>query len=294
MRIQLGDFAFTLPKSWRDTSSYTYKSNARQVALTVSFSRTRQAITLEELVAKRRQELSDSMGGEVEFQLEEPGKLATWPAVHQSFTFRGQSNTYLECWATAHCGENNYLTLSYVGPQEDKTLQTTFGQITASCQPSSLPHPKQVAEHHVWRQAQTLLLQVPKELQAPRHYGYVSPDGGVTLTGRLYEPGASWPAASVERDAANDLRFGGARGASCREQHDTLAIEQIGYVFVGGDPIEPTRCRAHRAQVDGFGARLSLYLKGDESQTSRIDAFWQQLMSDLIEHTSTPTFPIRE
>ncbi len=68
-------------------------------------------------------------------------------------------------------------------------------------------------------------------------------------------------------------------------------MEQIDYVFQGGDPIEPSQYRAHRAQIAGFGGRVFLYLKGHASQTSQIDTFWLQLMSDLIEHSTGPDSP---
>ena len=67
MLVKLGDFAFTLPENWRDTSSYTHKSKQQQVALTVSFGKTRDAISLEKFVTQRRQELSDTMGDKIEF-----------------------------------------------------------------------------------------------------------------------------------------------------------------------------------------------------------------------------------
>jgi hypothetical protein len=291
MLVNLGDFAFTLPENWRDTSSYTYKSKQQNIALTVSFGTTRDSITLEKFVAQRRQELIDTMGDEVEFLSQEPGKIAMLPAIYQSFNFGDKSNQYQEYWATAYYAENKYISLSYVGPQEDTSLQATFEHIMVSCQPSSRPQPEQIAEKYVWRQAHILRLQIPEDFQAPRHYTYVSQDGSLKLKASLYNPGDSWPDTSVEDDAAKDLRFGGTPGTSSEEYQKDLGIQQIDYVFQGGDPIEPTLYRAHRAQIAGFGGRLFLYLKGNESQTSQIDAFWLQLMSDLIENTSTPAAP---
>ena len=75
---------------------------------------------------------------------------------------------------------------------------------------------------------------------------------------------------------------------------NALWKKQIDYVFQGGDPIEPTQYRAHRAhqaQTAGFGGRLFLYLKGHASQTSQIDAVWLQLMSHLIEHSTGHASP---
>lgn len=287
MRVSLGDFSFTLPDSWRDASSYTYKSKTRPVALTVSVGRTRKFVSFAELADQRRHEVSETMGDDIEFLEEGVGNVATWPAVLQSFTFGGRDNRYWEFRATAYCGANNSLSLSYVGPQKDKTLQAIFSRITASCQPSSRPRSQHVAERYVWRQAHTVCLQMPEELEAPRHYSYVSPYG-IILKARFCAPGASRPNTSIEDDTAHDLRFEGDRGTSSRERHNNFAIEQVDYVFQSGDPIEPTRCRAHRAQIDGFGARLSLYLRGDESQASRIDALWRHLMSDLVKNTSAP------
>jgi hypothetical protein len=291
MLVNLGDFAFTLPDNWRDTSSYTYKSKQQNIALTVSFGKTRDSISLEKFVAQRRQELIDTMGDDVEFLSTTQGKVAMLPAIYQSFSFGDQSNKYQEYWATAYYAANKYLTLSYVGPLEDKTLQATFEHIMVTCQPSSRPQPEKIAVQYVWRQAYILRLQIPEELQPPRHYTYVSHDGSLKLKASLYSPGDNWPDTSVEDDAAKDLRFGGTPGISREEYQNNLGINQIDYVFQGGDPIEPTQYRAHRAQIAGFGGHLFLYLKGNASQTSQIDAFWLQLMGDLITNSSTPVTP---
>jgi hypothetical protein len=288
MLVNLGGFAFTLPENWRDTSSYTYKSKQQNIALTVSFGSIRDPITLEKFVAQRRQALIDTMGDEVEFLSQEQGEIAMLPAIYQRFNFGDKSNQYQEYWATAFYAENKYISLSYVGPQEDKTLQATFEHIMVSCQPSSRPQPEHIAAQYVWRQAHILRLQIPEDLQAPRHYTYVSQDGSLKLKASLYNPGDSWPDTSVEDDAAKDLRFGGPPGTFSEEYQKNLGIQQIDYVFQGGDPIEPTLYRAHRAQIAGFGGRLLLYLKGNESQTRQIDAFWLELMSSLIENSTTP------
>jgi hypothetical protein len=291
MLVNLGDFAFMLPENWRDTSSYTYKSKQKNIALTVSFGKTRDSISLDKFVAQRRQELIDTMGDEVEFLSQEQGKIAMLPAIYQSFSFGDQSNKYQEYWATAYYAEDKYISLSYVGPQEDKTLQATFEHIMITCQPSSRPQPEQIAEQYVWRQAHILRLQIPEDHQPPIHYTYVSKDGSLKLKASIYNPGDNWPDNSVEDDAAKDLRFGGTQGTSSEEYQKNLGINQIDYVFQGGDPIEPAQYRAHRAQIAGFGGRLFLYLKGHASQTSQIDAVWLQLMSDLIEHSTGPASP---
>lgn len=106
MLVNLGDFAFILPGNWRDTSRYTYKSKQQNIALTVSFGKTRDAIPLEKFVAQRRQELIDTMGDEVEFLSQEQCKIAILPAIYQSFSFGDQSNKYQEYWATAYYAEN--------------------------------------------------------------------------------------------------------------------------------------------------------------------------------------------
>jgi hypothetical protein len=282
MRIKLGSFIFSLPDNWRDTSSYTYKSEQQKQVLTVSFGKTREATTLDAFVAKRRQELSSTMGDKVKFLLQKQVKFATLPAIFQSFSFGDQSNRYLEQWVTAYYADNKYLTLSYVGPQDDKTLQATFEQILASGQTSTTPQPEQITDHYIWRQAQMLRLQIPDYLKPPRHYTYVSADGSFKLKASWYGTGDSWPDTSIEDDAAKSLRFGGEIGASNIEYLHNLAIEQVASVFQGGDPIEPVLYRAHRTQITGFGGRLILYIKANASKTREIDAFWLQFMSDLI------------
>ena len=291
MRVKLGDFVFTLPSNWRDTSSYTYKSKEQNIALTVSFGKTREVITLEKLVAQRRQELSDTMGDDVEFVPQKRTEIANLPAIIQSFSFGDQANKYLEYWATAYYAENKYLSLSYVGPMDDKTLQATFEHITASGQPSSRPQPEQITDRYLWRQADILRLQIPDYLQPPRHYTYVSPGGSLKLKASLYKPGDSWPDNGLEDDAAKDLRFGGSPGIPSMKSINNVAIEQIAYDFQGGDPIEPTLFRAHRAQVTAYGERLVLHIKGYASQVRQIDAFWLQFMADLIENSAPNASP---
>jgi hypothetical protein len=291
MRVKLGSFIFSLPDNWRDTSSYTYKSEQQKQVLTVSFGKTREATSLDAFVAKRRQELSNTMGDEVKFLLQKQVEVATLPAIFQSFSFGDQSNRYLEQWATAYYADNKYLTLSYVGPQDDKTLQATFEQILASGQTSTKPQPEQITDHYIWRQAQMLRLQIPDYLKPPRHYTYVSADGSFKLKASWYGTGESWPDTSIEDDAAEDLRFGGDMGASSIEYLHNLAIEQVASVFQGGDPIEPVLYRAHRTQITGFGGRLILYIKANASKTRELDAFWLQFMSDLIADNTMITKP---
>ena len=291
MRVKLGSFIFSLPDNWRDTSSYTYKSEQHKHVLTVSFGKTREATTLDAFVAKRRQELSNTMGDEVKFLLQKQVEVATLPAIFQSFSFGDQSNRYLEQWATAYYADNKYLTLSYVGPQDDKTLQATFEQILASGQASTKPQPEQITDHYIWRQAQMLRLQIPDDLKPPRHYTYVSADGSFKLKASWYGTGESWPDTSIEDDAAKDLRFGGDMGATSRVYLHNLAIEQVATIFQGGDPIEPVLYRTHRTQITDFGGRLILYIKTKASKTRELDAFWLQFMSDLIADNTMITKP---
>jgi hypothetical protein len=291
MLVKLGGFVFTLPSNWRDTSSYTYKSKERNVALTVSFGKTRDVITLEKFVAQRRQELSDSMGDDVEFLPHKRSEIANLPAIIQSFSFGDEANKYLEYWATAYYAENKYLTLSYVGPMDDKTLRSTFERITASGQSSSRPQPKQTTDHYLWRQADILRLQIPDYLQPPRYYTYVSPDGSLKLKVSLYNSGDSWFDNSLEGDAAKDLRFGGTPGIPSMKNINNVAIQQIAYDFQGGDPIEPTLFRAHRAQITAYGERLVLHIKGYASQVRQIDTFWLQFIADLIENSELNASP---
>ena len=286
MRVKLGDFSFTLPDSWRDTSSYTYKSKQKNIALTVSFGKSRGDTSLDALVAERRAELTDAMGDEIEFLSQQKGKIATLPAKYISFSFGDGDDKYLEHWAMAYYGENDYVILSYVGPIEDESLQTTFEHIMTSSQPSARPSTDQANEDYVWRQASVLRLQVPEKLHPPRHYTYASSDGTVKLKASLYNPGDSWPETTVEDEAAKDLRFGGTKGDSSEDYRNNLSIEQINYVFQGGDPLEPIRHSAHRAHVASFGGRLFLSIKGFESQAEKIDVFWQQLINNLVESST--------
>jgi hypothetical protein len=189
--VNLGDFAFMLPENCRDTSSYTYKSKQQNIALTVSFGKTRDSISLDKFVAQRRQELTGTMGDEVECLSQEQGEITMLPAIYQSFSFGELSNKYHEYWATAYYAEDQYISLSYVGPQQHKTLQAIFEHIMLTCQPSSRPQPEQISEQYVWRQAHILLLQIPESLQPPIHYTYVSQDGNLKLKASLYNPGES-------------------------------------------------------------------------------------------------------
>jgi hypothetical protein len=291
MFVKLGGFAFTLPNNWRDTSRYIYKSKQQTIALTATFSETRKIITLEKLLSLRRQELSDTMGDELEFLSLEQGKVATLPAIQQRFSFGDQGKKYLEYQISAFYGENKYLTLSYVGPYENTSLQATFDHIIASAQLSSETQSEPIADHYVYRQANVLLLNIPKALQPPRYYTYVSQDGSLKLKASLYNPSDSWPDNSVEMHAAKDMRFAGTMGLSSKEHQNNVAVQKIDYIFQGGDPIDPSLYRAHRAQIDRSGERLILYLKGDVSHSQQIDDFWQPLMSDLIKNSSplTPT-----
>jgi hypothetical protein len=289
MRVKLGPFNFSLPDNWRDTSSYTYKSEQKKHALTLSFGKTREAKSLDALVAKRRRDLSHAMGDEVNFLLLKQVEVATLPAIFQSFSFGDQSNRYLEQWVIAYYANNKYLMLSYVGPLDDKTLQATFEQILATALASTKPQPKQITDHYIWRHVQMLRFQIPDYLKSPTHYTYVSADGSFKLKARLYGRGESWSDTSLKDDAAKDLRFGGDVGASSIEYQHDLTIEQIATVFQGGDPIEPMFYRAHRTQITGFGGRLVLYIKAKASKTREVDAFWMQFMIDLIADNAMVT-----
>lgn len=286
MQVKLGKFSFTLPGDWRDTSSYTYKAKDKKVALTISFGKTREAISLEDLVAQRRQHLSETMGDEIEFISQEPGKVAALASVNLSFSFGDQDKKYLEQWATAYYGDNKYVALSYVGPLEDESLAADFERIVNTCMPSSQAEPTEVDDGYIWRQAHILRMQVPESLVPPRNYTYVSTDGSLKLKASLYNPGDNWPNTSVADEAARDLRFGGTRGETQEEQYSDLVIEKIDYVFQGGDPLEPVSHKAHRAHAAGFGARLFLSIKGFESQSSQIDSVWQQIVASLIEQSN--------
>lgn len=281
MQVKLGQYTFNLPDGWRDTSSYLYKAKDQKRALTVSFGKTRGSISLEQLVSQRRQQLTDSMGDGVEFLSQENGMISILPAIYVSFRFGDKNKQYLEFWATAFYAENKYVAVSYVGPQEDKSFAAEFKHIMATSLPISQAEPEQVADQYVWRQAHVLRFQAPIELKAPRHYTYVSPSG-ITLKATLYNPGESWPDNSVEDDTANDLRFGGSQGKLREEVFGELAIQQVDSVFQAGDPLEPTRYKAHRAHIAGLGGRLHLFVKGYESQNKQVDEFWQQLMTSLI------------
>lgn len=142
MLVKLGDFIFTLPVNWRDTSSYIYKSVEQKIALTVSFGKTRDGITLEEFVGQQRQELSEAMNDDIEYLTQEQSTVDSLPAVNQSFSFCVQSKKYQEYWSTAYYGENKYLRLSYVGLLKDKMLKATFDHILASSLLSSRSQPE--------------------------------------------------------------------------------------------------------------------------------------------------------
>jgi hypothetical protein len=281
MQVKLGQYSFNLPSGWRDTSSYIYKAKDQKRALTVSFGKTRDSISLEQLVSQRRQEMVDVMGDEVEFISQEKGIVSTLPAIYLSFRFGDQNKQYREYWAIALYGDNKYLLVSYVGPQEDESFGVEFKHIVATSLPASQPEPEQVTAQYVWRQAHILRFQTPIELSAPRHYTYVS-SNGITLKASFYNPEDRWPDNSLEDDAAKDLRFGGTPGETQYGIFGDLTIQQLGYAFQGGDPLEPLQFKAHRAQVAGFDGRLYLFAKGYESQTKQIDEFWQKLMASLV------------
>jgi hypothetical protein len=289
MLVKLGDFIFTLHVNWRDTSSYIYKSVEQKIALTVSFGKTRDGITLEEFVGQQRQELSEAMNDDIEYLTQEQSTVDSLPAVNQSFSFCVQSKKYQEYWSTAYYGENKYLRLSYVGLLKDKMLKATFDHILASSLLSSRSQPEKKSDHYVWRQANILRLQIPDYLQSPKHYTYASQDGSLKLKVSLYSPGDTWLYNRVEIDAAKDLRFGGHMGTSRVDYQKNLVIQQVDYLYQGGDPIEPQLYRAHRAQISGFGALLFLFIKGHESQTSQIDAFWLKFMNQMIENNKPTT-----
>ena len=281
MQVTLGKYTFNLPDGWRDTSSYLYKAKDQSRALTVSFGKTRDNINLEQLVSQRRQQLTDTMGDEVEFLSQEKGMISILPAIYLSFRFGDKNKQYLEYWATAFYAENKYIAVSYVGPQEDKSFGVEFKHIMATSLPISQPEPEDVAAQYVWRQAHILRFQAPVELKAPRHYTYVS-SNGITLKASFYNPGESWPDNSVADDTAKDLRFGGTQGKLQDDIFGDLSIQQLDAVFQAGDPLEPTRYKAHRAHIAGLGGRLHLFVRGFESQSQQVDEFWQQLMTSLI------------
>ena len=52
--VNLGCFTFSLPDTWRDNRSDSYQSKQQNSVLTVSFGKTREAITLEKIGAQRR------------------------------------------------------------------------------------------------------------------------------------------------------------------------------------------------------------------------------------------------
>ncbi|MFT6898568.1 MAG: hypothetical protein ACJA13_002992 [Paraglaciecola sp.] len=280
MQVKLGQYTFTLPHDWRDTSSYIYKAKDQKRALTVSFGKTREPLSLDDLISQRRQQLVDTMGDEVEFMSRGKGKISMLPAIYLSFRFGDQDKQYLEYWATAYYKENKYVAISYVGPREDELLGATFKHIMETSWPASQSVPEPVEPDYVWRQGHNLLLQVPMALSPPRHYTYESPSG-IKLKASLYSPGDDWPKRSVQDDAAKDLRFGGTQGETHNGTFDGFAIGQLDYIFQGGDPLEPTLYRAHRAHVAGSGSRLFLFVKGNESQAKQIDEFWQQLLTSL-------------
>ncbi len=285
MQITVADFVFSIPDSWRDTSSYTYKSKDQSYALTVSFGKTRGQTSLEDLVQERQQNVQDTMGEEVEFMSQKAGEMATLPAIYQQLRFSDPGQQYQEFWATAFYGQNKYLLLSYVGPSEDHSLQATFEHIVTTSQPIAWPQSPLLSDEYVWRQAQILRLQVPTQLKPPRHYTFVSSDGSVNLKVSVYQPGDSWPDSSLREQAENDLRFGGKVGKVSEQVKSNLGIQEIDYVFKGGDPIEPSLIRAHRAQIAGFSGRVFVYLKGSESQAEKIDVFWRQFIDTLVANT---------
>lgn len=280
MQVKLGQYAFALPDDWRDTSSYIFKTNDQKQALTVSFGKTREPLSLDELVTQRRQQLTDSMGDEVEFIAQGKGAISSLPAIYLSFEFGDQDKQYQEHWATAYYAENKYVTASYVGPKEDELLGATFKHIMETCLPSSQSVATQTTADYVWRNVHILLLKLPKALRPPRHYTYASPSG-IKLKASLYNPGDDWPQGSVEEDASKDLRFGGAKGDIQNGEFGGFSVQQLEYEFQGGDPLEPTKYKAYRAQVAGLGGRLYLYVKGFESQTTQVNEVWHQLLASL-------------
>jgi hypothetical protein len=286
MLIRLENFSFTVPASWRDTTSYHYKSAQQNLAFTVSFGRTNQTILLEQYVDQRRQELTDTMGNEVEFSPQTATEIASMPAIIQAFHFgeRDQSQRYSEYWLTAFYAENQYFTLSYVGPKEDKTLKDTFEHIVTSSQISSNAKRIEVKNGFVIRQANILSLQLPEQLQPPKHYTFVSPDSGLKLKVSLYPLEENWPDDSLEVNVAKDMRFGGKAESMSKELHQKIEIRKVAYTFQGGDPLEPTIFRGQRAEVTASEFRILLFVKGEGSQAAQLDSFWQQFISDFIEN----------
>lgn len=287
MQIDLNHLSFQTPSGFLDRTNYTFKDESDEELLQVNFAEpSREGMTIDEVMADRREELIEIFGDKLKIEEERPMVVAGHQARLLIFRGEGEGEGFRERWVIVQHSSEFFGLIAYRTPPEQTQYAANFKHILESVSfREEIVQQNSPDDRYVRRQAPPITLDVPRHLPPPDTYQFVSPDENVKLDLAIYDPQDSSTAQlQLEKEIEADTQSGGeitlseSVSVSVNNAHGRI----ITYVLLKTDLLGLRKYAVRRGQLAfDNGTTVSLEGRAPESSAAELATAFSVLLNHI-------------
>jgi hypothetical protein len=233
--MEWGKARFTAPAGYTDRTNYLFQDKNELEAIQVAYGRTNSeepdlAAVMHDRINRLRAGLGDAVKVEPAVSTQIAG-LSGLQTFYEVSTQKGKLKNWL---VIAMQDPRDYFQVSYQAPSSASSAPQTFEHIKKSVAMGTARDAAAKAPGYVRRTASWISLDVPKALEPPPVYLFVSQDGGTKISVSEYDPLAGQQAPRSLADEISSDTLDGSVLSSKQETTRTLAggyVTQVRYLL---------------------------------------------------------------